>query len=184
MLDCEVIPFLASIGVPTAAQCLRGLGPIAGVFFLWWLVRNIDHVIRKLFPNLEWQMQLGWLNIRAERRATALFRWISYAIYAALVLALGGIVWGATLLTQLSDDAIANVPTIFSILPILLISFAIWIAYFAWSLFPKLRRDYEHEELERFRAETHPPLEEDPASRTSSHSSLISRARSSARSRR
>jgi hypothetical protein len=178
-----VTPFLASIGVPTAAQCLRVLGPVGGVFFLWWIARNTDHVIHRLFPTLEWQKQLGWLDLRAERRAAAVFRWISYSIYAALVLALGGIVWSADLLAQLSDDAAMNVPAIFSILPIMLLSTAIWAAYFAWGLFPKLRHDYERQELERFRAETAPPAEEDASLRNSSPL-LISKARSSARSRR
>jgi hypothetical protein len=181
MLDCAVTPFLASIGIPTAAQCLHVLGPVAGIVFLWWLARNADYVIRRLFPTLEWQRQLGWLNIRAERRAAAVFRWISYGIYAALVLALGGIVLSAYLLSQLSadNDTTAALP----ILSLLIPSLAIWAAYFAWGLFPRLRHDYEREELDRFRAETDPPLEEEPDSRIAPHPPLISRACFSARSR-
>ena len=187
MLDCGVPPFLASIGIPTAAQCLRAVGPVASVIFLWWLVRHGDHIIRRLFPTLEWQRQLGWLNIRAERRAAAVMRWISYAIYAALFFALCGILLSAYLLTQLSpvDKGPAPSPIlpVLSILPILLPSIAIWSAYFAWGLFPRMRQEYEHEELERFRAETSPPPETEQPSRAPSPY-LITKARISARSRR
>ena len=184
VLSWGVTPILASVGVPTAAQCLRLLAPLGGLFFLWWLIRNADRVIRKVFPTLEWQMQLGWLNIRAERRAAAVLRWVSYAVYAALVFALGGIVLSAYLSAQISPDDPENLIPAISVLPILFLSLAIWTVYLIWGLIPKLRREYEREELERFRAENASVAEEEPRKRTSTLPLLIAKARSSARSRR
>jgi hypothetical protein len=145
-------PFLAAIGVPTAGQCLRVLAPFAALLLLRWILRHIDGAIRHLFPHLEWQRQLGWLNIRAERRAAAFLRSIAYLTYFFLALALYGIVWAADGLSRLPQWRDPEV--LLSIqLPVLLISCLLWAIYLAGHLLPKLRRDYEHEELERFRAQ-------------------------------
>ena len=63
------------------------------IAFVWWLINRTDRIIHHLFPDLEWEKSLGWLNIRAERRAKTAMRWIGYAIYAMLIASLYGIAW-------------------------------------------------------------------------------------------
>ncbi len=43
------------------------LAPAIAVGALWWLAFRTDRIINHLFPELEWEHSLGWLNIRAER---------------------------------------------------------------------------------------------------------------------
>ena len=152
----------AAIGVPAAGSCLRVLAPIAALFALRWLWLNIDGLLRRFFPRQEWQ--LGWLNIRAERRASALLRWISYVVYAALVFALAGIVWGAAGLSRLQEWRDPQVLLrIENRLSAFLLCGAVWAIYLGGDLLPRLRRDYEEEELERFRAQGESPPEEETA---------------------
>jgi hypothetical protein len=137
------------------------LAPVAALFALRWLWQNIDSLIRRFFPGQEWQRQLGWLNIRAERRASALLRWISYAAHTVLLFALAGIVWSAAGLGQLTEwrdpEALLRIENRLSIL---LVCGAVWAIYLGGDLLPRLRRDYEEEELEHFRAQGESPPEE------------------------
>src|SRR5271170_3083270 len=86
-----------------AWQCFHFAAPFLAVAVLWWLIKRTDRVIHHLFPHLEWEKSLGWLNIRAERRANAALRWVGYGIYALLAVALYGIVWTAEGLRQLDN---------------------------------------------------------------------------------
>lgn len=146
--------FLAQIGVPTAGQCLRFLAPIAALVVLGWMLRNLDHFINRIFPSLEWQRQLGWLNICAELRASAVLRWGRHFVHALLAGALFGIVWGAGGLSELrqwrNPDVMRDIQ---DRLPILAICVGLWAFYLAGDLLPRLRREHEREELARFRAE-------------------------------
>jgi hypothetical protein len=145
---------LAEIGIPDAGQCLTVAAPILAIFALWWVVQRVDLMIDRLFPNLEWERRLGWLNIRAQRRAEAGLRWIGYFIYAVLAVALCGIVWSARGLGAIKDwsDPSALSP-LGRCLPVLLVSGGVWLVYLGCALIPKVRSQHETEELEKFRAE-------------------------------
>jgi len=146
-------PLFAAIAIPTAWQCFMVLGPLAGLMLLYWLFTHVDRIIHRLFPSLEWNRELGWLNIRAERRATAFFRWLHYVVYAGLAAALAGIVWSAIALREVwqwSDPMVLG--NLLLRLPVLVGCLALWIIYLGLELVPKLRREYEAEELENFRA--------------------------------
>src|ERR1017187_6898469 len=95
--------FLAGFVFPSAGQCLVLAAPILAVAAVWWLINRTDRIVNHLFPDLEWEQSLGWLNIRAERRANTGLRWLGYGIYVMLIDALYGIVWGAEGLQQLNN---------------------------------------------------------------------------------
>jgi len=146
--------FVAEIGIPSAGQCLTFAAPFLAVAAVVWLLRRMDQIIDHLFPHWEWEKQLGWLNIRAERQANAFLRWIGYFIYAALAMALYGIIWAAQVLSSLngwSDPSALR--DLLLCLPVLLVSVGFWLVYLGLSLIPKLREQYEKDELERFRVE-------------------------------
>lgn len=150
------MPFmvLAEIAIPTAWQCLVIASPVFAVTVVWWMITRTNQVIDAIFPDWEWEKRLGWLNIRASRRADAVLRWIGYFIYALLAATLYGIVWSASAFTdinQTSDpNGVANGMWKFSTL---LICLGVWVLYLGWELIPKLRHQYEREELEKYRAE-------------------------------
>ncbi len=47
------------------------------------------------FSDLEWERSLGWLNIKAERRASTAMRWVRYGVIVLLVDALVILYWAA-----------------------------------------------------------------------------------------
>jgi hypothetical protein len=159
------MPVLA-LFVPTATQCLTVAGPFLGVFALAWLVRHGDELVEEIFPHWRWERQLGWLNLRAYRRAESVLRWIRHFVHAGLLFALVGILWNASVLGNFDqwDDSTA-VGYFFLHLSILLVCVAVWIVYLATVLAPKIRAEYEREELERFRRENPDPLAEEAAVR-------------------
>jgi len=166
--------FLAEIAIPSAKQCLTFAAPFLSVAAFWWLVRRMDYIIDYLFPHWEWERKLGWLDIRTERRSGQILRWIGYVVYAALAVALYGIVWAAPALStldRLSDPAVAR--DLLRHVPVLLVSLGFWLVYLGLSLIPRLRHEYEKDELDRFRAEQKEIEEErerNPASRMKSPS--------------
>ena len=164
---------LAEIAIPTAWQCLVIASPILAVTVVWWMITRTDQVIDALFPGWEWEKRLGWLNIRASRRADAILRWIGYFIYALLAATLYGIVWSASAfsdINQTSDpNGVADGMWKFSTL---LLCLGVWVLYLGWELIPKLRRQYEREELEKYRAEQ-AELEEEHSHPAESPSRLV-----------
>jgi hypothetical protein len=154
-MQAASLPFLdAAIGIPSAGQCFMALAPIAGLALFYALLKGIDQVLARIFPGLEWQRNLGWFNIKAERRAATVIRWLGHAVMAVLAVALYGIVWGAEglrLLPRWTDpDTMAEIDFR---LPVLATSVGLLLFYFGAALLPRLRREYEEEELEVFRAE-------------------------------
>jgi len=156
-------PILAVIGIPTIAQCLTILAPILGVLGLYWVTRNADWIIDTLFPEWDWEKRLGWINFRVTRRADALWRWLSYAVYALLACALYGITWGATAFADLDLWTPQSVADGMGKLVVLILSLGLFFLYFGCELIPKLRRQYEKEALDQYRA-NHPEPEDDPSS--------------------
>jgi hypothetical protein len=65
---------------------------------------------------------------------------------------------------QWSDPAVMS--HLLTRLPVLFTSLGIWVFYLGAELLPKLHREYEREELERFRAELVDPGEEEGAARS------------------
>jgi hypothetical protein len=149
------------------------LAPLLAVVALAWLAFRTDRIINRLFPDLEWEKSLGWLNIRAERRANTALRWLGYAIYVLLGAALYGIAWAAVGLQDWdraeSDPAVA-VDLLLRI-PVLGLGLGAWLLYLGSWLIPKLRSEREEAELKRFRVqmeEMEQERERDPRSRVNS----------------
>src|ERR1700683_4979230 len=94
---------LAKVVLYIAWKCLVFAAPILTVMALWWLITRTDRIINYLFPHLEWERSLGWLNIQAERRAMTAVRWLGYGIQALLAVVLLGIVWAAEGFQQVDD---------------------------------------------------------------------------------
>jgi len=131
--------------------------PVATVAAVWWLINQTERVVHWLFPHLEWEHSLGWLNIRAQRRADMAMRWLGYLIYAVLIAALYGIIWGAE---GLRDRAQWSDPWVIGDLllriPVMLFCLGLWFLYLGCGLVPNLRRQREKREwveLQKFREE-------------------------------
>jgi hypothetical protein len=134
-----------------AVVCLAPMVAVGDVFLLAY---RIDRIIHRLFPDLEWEKSLGWLNIRAERRANLAMRWLGYAVYIVLGGALYGIAWAAVGLQGLADVTDPLQATDLAMrLPVLLMGLGAWILYFGSWLIPKIRAEREEAGLKRFRAE-------------------------------
>jgi len=130
------------------------LAPLLAVVALWWLVNRTDRIIGYFFPDLEWEKSLGWLNIRAERRANAALRWFGYGIYASLAVALYGIVWVAEGLQDVNDwPDLLNVNDLSLRIAVLILCVGMWVLYLGSWLIPKLRAEREEAQLKRFRAQ-------------------------------
>jgi hypothetical protein len=137
-----------------AWKCLVCLAPAIVVGVLLMLAYRTDQIIHRLFPDLEWEKSLGWLNIRAERRANTALRWLGYAVYGVLVGALYGIAWAAVGLQGLADVADPLSATDLALrLPVLLVALGAWVLYFGSWLIPKIRAEREEAGLKRFRAQ-------------------------------
>ncbi len=144
----------AVIAIPSASQCFMVLAPVAGIALFYAIVQSIDRVLAKAFPGLEWQRNLGWFNIKAERRAATVLRWLGHGVMALMAGALYGIVWvaeGLRLLPRWTDpDALAELDFR---LPVLVTGLGFILFYMGAALLPRLQREYEEEDLEAFRAE-------------------------------
>jgi hypothetical protein len=128
------------------------LEPFVAVAALWGLVNRTDRIIAWLFPHLEWERDLGWLNIRAERRANTALRCLGYAIYLLLVVSLLGIVWAATGVDELPlwpDPMVIG--DVMWHLAVMTICLGLWTVFLGAWLIPKIRREREETELKRFR---------------------------------
>lgn len=102
---------IAEVLLIMAWRTLVCLAPVIAVGLALLLAYRIDRIINRLFPDLEWEKSLGWLNIRAERRANTALRWLGYAIYLLLGGALYGIAWAAAGLQGLANVTILMRPT-------------------------------------------------------------------------
>ena len=140
--------------VPSAAQCFAVTGPIVSIFGLLWLMRHAQEGVEKIFPHWKWERELGWLNIRAHRRAETILCWIRHGVHAGLLTALIGILWVAAVFGNFHewDDPIA-VGYLLLRVPILMAGLIAWVLYFTTALAPRLRAEYEEDELERYRRE-------------------------------
>ena len=146
--------FPAGLSFPSAWSWLHWTAPFFAVAAVWWLIKRTDRIISYLFPDLEWEKSLGWLNIRAERRANTALRWVGYGIYALLIAGLYGIVWAAEGLQALGNWSDPWVMGDLALrVPALGICLGIWLLYLGCWLVPKLRAQREAAALKQFRAE-------------------------------
>ena len=167
------MPSLAhtALAIPDARQCLLLAAPFLGLAAFYWLFWHSDRLIEWLFPHWEWERKLGWLNFRANRIAETVLRWIGHAVHALLCLALYGILWGSSAFDDIAQEAPNAVADGMGKLMTLLICLGIWSIYLGSELIPRLKNQYEREELEKFREE-HPELNEEHERPRKSHSPL------------
>jgi hypothetical protein len=135
-------------------KCLILASPLIVLAILWWLVNRTDRIVHYIYPDLEWEHSLGWLNMRAERRANTALRWCGYAIYFLLIDALYGLAWGIIGLQQLGNWSDPWVMGELALrVPTLCFCLGIWLLYLGAYLLPKLRARREEAEFRKFRAE-------------------------------
>ena len=145
---------MAEIAIPDARHCLTWAAPILVLAAAICVIGRMDQIIDRLFPHWDWERRLGWLNLGAHRRAERILRWIGYFIYAVLGLALLGIVWAAQGLVAVDDwDDPHGLLEVVRHVSVLLACLGLWLLYLGCELLPKMRGQYEEEELEKFRAE-------------------------------
>jgi hypothetical protein len=146
--------------IPSANQCLAIAGPLVSVGVVIWLLRHGDRTIARLFPHWEWERELGWLNLKANRRAEAVLRGLRHLGHTFLLLTLGAILGLSWLAGQPHDmDAAEGVFAYALELIYLGVCLGIWIYYFVAILAPRIVAEHEEEELQRYRAE-HPDDDE------------------------
>jgi signal transduction histidine kinase len=142
------------MAIPDPWPCLVWATPLLAVAAVWWLIDHADRIIHFLFPDLEWERSLGWLNIKAEKRAQAAIRWLGYGIYLVLAAALYGIVRIADGFPALEDWADPwVVGDLVLRIPALAVCLGVWLIYLGCWLMPKLRRQREEADLQQYRAE-------------------------------
>jgi len=146
--------FLAEIALPSLRDVLAFAAPVLALAALWWLVSRTDRVMHAVFPDLEWEQSLGWLNIRAERRANRAMRWVGYAIVVLLLDSLAGILWAAKGMPRLADWSDPWVMGELALrVPALGFCLLIWVIYLGLGLLPRLRAEREAAAYRKFRAE-------------------------------
>lgn len=146
--------FLAEIVVSHLEQGLIFVAPVLAFAAVWWLISRTNRVVHYLFPYLEWEHSLGWLNIKAERRAETAMRWVRFGIYVLLIDALVGIIWSAEGLPLLAtwSDPLAMGELALRV-PALFLCLGIWTVYLGGYLIPRLRAERERAEWKKFQAE-------------------------------
>ncbi len=118
------------------------------------LVVRTDRIVQRVFPDLEWERNLGWLNIRAERRARRALRWVGYGIVVLLLDALVGILWSARGFPALADWSDPWVMGELALrVPALGLCLLVWVIYLGCGLLPRLRCEREEAAFRKFRAE-------------------------------
>ena len=146
--------FLADLNLAAHDLYLTVAAPVVALGILWWLVSRTDRAVQYMFPDLEWERSLGWLNIRAERRAQRAMRWVGYGIMVLLFDSLCGIVWAAKDFPRVADWTDPEVlAQLFLRVPALGLCLFIWVLYFGCGLLPRLRAERENAAFRKFRAE-------------------------------
>jgi hypothetical protein len=139
--------------IPSAAQCWSLAGPILAVVGVIWFLRNGDQAIDRLFPHLEWERKLGWLNARADRRAKLIMRGMQHLLHVFLLLALAGVLALSWLVGHRDTDTPLGVLTLADEFGYIGVCLSPWIYYFVVVLGPRLQAEFEEQELARYRAE-------------------------------
>ena len=121
---------------------------------LVWVVLRTDRIIERVLPDLEWERSLGWLNIRAERRASRAMRWINYGVIVLLVDSLFILYWGAKGMPDLSNWSDPWVMGDLALrVPVMGLCLSIWMIYLGLGLLPRVRAEREAAAFKKFRAQ-------------------------------
>lgn len=145
---------LAELGAPSVHDIVILAAPVLVLVALGWLIARTDRILHAAFPYLEWERNLGWLNIRAERRATRALRWVGYGVVVLLLDSLAGILWAAKGLPRLADWSDPWVMGELALrVPAGAFCLFIWIIYLGLGLLPRLRAEREAAAFQKFRAE-------------------------------
>jgi len=140
--------------------------PVLVLGALAWLIARTDRIMHAVFPDLEWEHNLGWLNIRATRRADRAMRWVGYGVNVLLFDALVILYWCAKGMPNLADWADPSVMGDLALrVPLMGLCLLIWVIYLGLSLLPRLRAEREVAAYGKFRAETKAADEEKRALR-------------------
>ena len=151
---------LADLLIPTASQCVRVAWPLVLFGVALWFWRNGDTVIERLFPHWRWEKELGWLNIKGNRQAESILRGFTHLLHLGLLVALAAILFFSWTFGQPhdTDDKLILI-TLFVEWFYMFACYGVWIYYLAVVLYPRIRDEFDAEELDRYRIE-HPDLEE------------------------
>ena len=162
--------FHTRMAIPDPWQCLVWAAPFLAVIAAWWIINRTEQIAHFIFPDLEWEKSLGWLNIKAERRAKTAIRWLGYLIYlllAAVLYAIIRLADGFPALDAWPDPRIVD--DLALRIPALVVCVGAWLLFLGCWLLPKIRSDREEAELRKYRAEMKSVEEEreryDPRSR-------------------
>jgi hypothetical protein len=144
----------AEIALPPLHDVLVFAAPVLVLGALTLLIARTDRIVHSVFPDLEWERNLGWLNIRAERRADRGIRWVGYGVIVLLLDALVGILWAAKGLPRLADWSDPWVMGVLALrVPAGALCLLIWVIYLGLGLLPRLRAENETKAFRKFRAE-------------------------------
>jgi hypothetical protein len=128
--------------------------PVLFLAALAWVVLRTDRIIETVLPDLEWERSLGWLNIRAERRASRAMRWVNYGAIVLLVDALVIFFWAAKDLPDLSNWSDPWVMGDLALrVPVMALCLTIWVIYLGLGLLPRVRAEREAAAFRKFRAQ-------------------------------
>ncbi len=128
--------------------------PVLFLAGLAWVVLRTDRIVNAVFPDLEWERSLGWLNIKAERRASTAMRWVRYGVIVLLVDALVILYWAAEGLPDLSNWADPWVMGDLALrVPVMGFCLLIWVIYLGLGLLPRVRAEREAAAYRKFRAQ-------------------------------
>lgn len=146
------IPLLAEIAPVSWHDVAAFATPVLVLLALAWVVSRTDRIVETVFPDLEWERSLGWLNIRAERRASRAMRWVSFGVIVMLIDALVILFWCAKGLPDLSTW---SDPWVMGDLtwrvPLMGLCLLIWMIYLGLGLLPRVRADREAAAFRKFR---------------------------------
>jgi hypothetical protein len=148
------IPLFAEMAPISWHDVVTFATPVFVLAVLGWIVSRTDRIIETVMPDLEWERSLGWLNIRAERRASRAMRWVSYAVIVMLIDALVILFWCAKGLPDLSTWSDPWVMGDLALrVPLMGLCLFIWVVYLGLGLLPRVRRDRETASFKKFRAQ-------------------------------
>jgi hypothetical protein len=148
------IPLLAEVAPVSWHDVATFATPVLVLAVLAWVVMRTDRIVETVFPDLEWERSLGWLNIRAERRASLAMRWVRLGVIVMLVDALVILYWCAKGLPDLSTWADPWVMGDLALrVPLMAVCLLIWVIYLGLGLLPRVRADREVAAYRKFRAQ-------------------------------
>jgi len=144
MLDPDKVPFVG--------KCIVLLSP----FIAWATVRILLHFARGGVDLLLYGRQMEHTDETsdASSQADRIWRWLGYAGYLVLLLALGGLYWGAGGLREIGEWSDPDILSgLLLHLTVLLVCLTLWIFYFRCDLLVRWQRKRELREREKFRRE-------------------------------